>query len=111
MHCRWKAWAQTPQTTGLSSPGNLPSGGQPSKGILQMPQTSSPASQVHRATACQLLIWTWKVLPALGGVSGSVLVPAAAAPPLVRLPDGIPHVFQWEAADCLPHKHLQVFLD
>ena len=93
MHCRWNAWAHTPHTTGLSSPGNLPSGGQPSKGILQMPQTSSPASQVHSATACQLLIWTWKALLALGGVSGSGLAPAAAAaaavPPLERLPGGI----------------------
>ena len=24
MHCRWKAWVQMPQTTGESSPGNLP---------------------------------------------------------------------------------------
>ena len=43
MHCRWKAWLQLPQTTALSSPGNLASGGQPSKGALQIPQTSSPA--------------------------------------------------------------------
>jgi len=43
MHCRWKAWLQQPQTTALSSPGNLASGGQPSKGALQIPQTSSPA--------------------------------------------------------------------
>ena len=43
MHCRWKAWVQMPHTTGLSSPGYLPSGGQPSKGMRQMPQTSSPA--------------------------------------------------------------------
>ena len=49
MHCRWKAWVQTPQTTGESSPGYLPSGGQPSKGMRQMPHTSSPAHQDGRA--------------------------------------------------------------
>lgn len=27
MHCRWKAWLHCPHTTGLSSPGNLASGG------------------------------------------------------------------------------------
>ena len=45
MHCRWKACVQTPHTTGLSSPGYLPSGGQPSKFMRQMPHTSSPAWQ------------------------------------------------------------------
>lgn len=62
MHCKWKAWVQTPHTTGLSSPGYLASGGQPSKGILQMPQTSSPAFQVHVATACQCFTFTSKVM-------------------------------------------------
>lgn len=43
MHCKWKEWLHLPHTTALSSPGNLASGGQPSKGALHMPQTSSPA--------------------------------------------------------------------
>ena len=60
MHCRWKAWPHAPQTTGASSPGNLASGGQPSKAARQMPQTSSPASQVHEATARQCLMETRK---------------------------------------------------
>ena len=39
---------------GQSSPGSLQSGQQPSKAILQIPQVSSCASQVHEATACHL---------------------------------------------------------
>eukprot|EP00879_Flechtneria_rotunda_P003547 GHRR01003781.1.p1 GENE.GHRR01003781.1~~GHRR01003781.1.p1 ORF type:complete len:103 (-),score=0.41 GHRR01003781.1:353-661(-) len=58
MHCKWKACPHVPHTTGLSSPGNLLSGGHPSKGFLQMPHRSSPASHVHTPTACQRLIST-----------------------------------------------------
>ena len=47
MHCRWKEWLHLPHTTALSSPGNLASGGQPSKGALHIPQTSSPARRTH----------------------------------------------------------------
>lgn len=79
--CRWKAWPHVPHTTGLSSPGNLLSGGQPSKGLRQMPHMSSPASHVHTPTACHFLISTLKVLAELvevveadiSGVSGFVL--------------------------------------
>ena len=60
MHWRWKAWPHAPQTTGASSPGNLASGGHPSKAARQMPQTSSPASQVQEATARQCLMETRK---------------------------------------------------
>ena len=62
MHCRWKACPHTPHTTGLSSPGYLPSGGHPSKGMRHMPQTSSPASHVHAATACQFVISMLQVM-------------------------------------------------
>lgn len=60
MHCKWNAWPHAPQTTGASSPGNLASGGHPSKAARQMPQTSSPASQVQEATARQCLMETRK---------------------------------------------------
>lgn len=91
MHCRWKAWEQVPQTTGQSSPGYLASGGQASKEARQIPQTSSPvtgrgrglrtmgtkevqgmgmggvmkglpAFHVQLATACQLFMFTLKVM-------------------------------------------------
>jgi len=60
MHWRWNACPHAPQTTGASSPGNLASGGQASNAALQMPQTSSPASQVQDATARQCLMETRK---------------------------------------------------
>ena len=46
IHWRWKAWLHVPQTTALSSPGNFESGGHPSNGALQIPQTSSPAANI-----------------------------------------------------------------
>lgn len=64
MHCRCRACPHTPQTTGLSSPGNRPSGGQPSKEFLQMPHTSSPASHVQFATMCHFLTVTLNVIEA-----------------------------------------------
>ena len=42
--------------SGQSSPGSLQSGQHPSKAILQIPQVSSWASQVHEATACHLYL-------------------------------------------------------
>jgi hypothetical protein len=74
MHWRWNAWPHAPQTTGASSPGNLASGGQPSKAARQMPQTSSPASQVQEATARQCLMETRK-----GQVEGVGVAPGAAS--------------------------------
>ena len=45
-----------PHTTGESSPGPAAPGAQPSRGMWQMPQTSSSVVQVHEATACQFLM-------------------------------------------------------
>lgn len=61
MHWIWKAWSHAPQTTGLSSPGYLQSGGHPSYCVWQMPHMSlSPDVQDHAATACHLLMRTLK---------------------------------------------------
>ena len=57
-HLKWNAWAQVPQTTGLSSPGNSDPGAQPSSGFWQMAQTSSLADHVQDATACTALMRT-----------------------------------------------------
>ena len=74
--CRWKAWAHLPHTTGLSSPGILPSGGQPSKGLRQMPHTSSPASQVQAATACQRRMDTSSGMRARTPLLAGICLPA-----------------------------------
>lgn len=88
MHGRWNAWLQAPHTTGASSPGNLASGGQPSKAVRQMPQTSSPAFQVHDATACQDTMRTSSLPPPAGAElagSGSAAAWEAAPPPCCNM--------------------------
>lgn len=49
MQCMWKQCEHWPQTNGQSSPGNLQSGQQPSKGIRQIPQLSSLATHFQVA--------------------------------------------------------------
>lgn len=53
IQCMWKQWEHAPQTKGHSSPGNLQSGQQLSKGIRQMPQLSSFAIHLQVATPVQ----------------------------------------------------------
>lgn len=60
MQWMWKQCEHWPQTNGQSSPGNLQSEQQASKGILQIPQESSLANHRHVATAFQRLIRTFK---------------------------------------------------
>lgn len=67
-HCRWKACPHFPHTHGQSSPGYFMPGLQPSKLDWQIPQTSSPAFQLHRATPCHLFILTRSLLPLVGMV-------------------------------------------
>lgn len=63
IQCMWKQCEHWPQTKGQSSPGNLQSGQQPSKGILQMPQLSSLAIHLQVATPVQSEIRTKVNLP------------------------------------------------
>jgi len=65
-HCRWNTWPHEPHTHGLSSPGYLASGGHASYCALQMPHTSSPASQVQAATPCHCTTLTEKFEASLG---------------------------------------------
>lgn len=60
----WKQWEQAPHTNGQSSPGNLQSGQQLSKGIRQMPQLSSFATHRQVATPVQ----PWRLKYVLSGI-------------------------------------------
>ena len=70
-HCKWKAWAHFPHTTGQSSPGYLTPGAVPSKANWQIPQTSSLAFQLQWATPWSRRIRT---LRRRRGLSASVSV-------------------------------------
>eukprot|EP00658_Telonema_sp_P-2_P013517 TRINITY_DN15120_c0_g1_i1.p1 TRINITY_DN15120_c0_g1~~TRINITY_DN15120_c0_g1_i1.p1 ORF type:complete len:161 (+),score=20.08 TRINITY_DN15120_c0_g1_i1:394-876(+) len=73
MHGRWKACLHWPQTTGQLSPGYLYPGAAPSKGIWQMPHTSSSRFHVHNATECHRLMVTF-ILGALPPYSALIPV-------------------------------------
>ena len=70
-------------TTGLSSPGNLASGGHASKATRQMPHTSSlsPAFHVQTPTACHLRMFTTR--PVLLSVAADI-APVTCAPRCAR---------------------------
>lgn len=83
MQCMWKQWEHWPQTSGQSSPGTLQSGQQPLKGILQIPQFSSLATQSHEATPFHCRILTFILL------SDSVSLASHTRPMLLCKTEGI----------------------